>query len=146
MRTRMRSARRDVYLMRGLPGMGKSTVASALAASTKYGERAAYCSADDYFLDEHGEYKFNKEELGNAHQTCQNKFMSALQSQYEVIVVDNTNIKRRDFQFYRKAAEQHGYRFFEITVGNLDIETSYTRNSHEVPLETIAKMAESFER
>lgn len=126
--------------------MGKSTIAQALLKSTSYGERSTYCSADDYFVDLNGNYNFSREKLGKAHAECQAKFRNAILNECEVIVVDNTNVRRRDFAFYVHAAREAGYKLYEITVGSLDVEVSYTRNAHNVPLESIESMAKSFER
>ena len=148
MRADLKNTQKDVYLMRGLPGMGKSTIANQLYKSIGLGGGlSVICSADHYFIDiEDGVYKFDKTKLYTAHKACQTRFTNAIDHGYNIIVVDCTHIRRADFYFYEKAAKEAGYRFFEITVGNLDTEASFTRNAHSVPMESIKRMAERWER
>ena len=47
-----------LFLLRGLPGSGKSTLVKQIQAA--YAE-SAVCSADDYFLQEDGTYNYDKD-------------------------------------------------------------------------------------
>ncbi len=53
-----------LYLLRGLPGAGKSTLAKSIGA--------IYFEADMFFM-EGNEYKFNPLKLKDAHAWCQNQ-------------------------------------------------------------------------
>ena len=44
--------KKELYILRGLPGSGKSTLAKNLAGE--------HFETDKYFIDEKGEYKFEK--------------------------------------------------------------------------------------
>jgi predicted kinase len=139
-----------VYLMRGLPGMGKSTVAKALADAHTNGDPAdrvepVIVSADDYFVQTDGTYAWDRTKLNLAHSQCMSRFDAALKKGVEVVIVDNTNIKRRDFAYYQGLAHEMGYQFFEVAVGNLDVEASTTRNKHGVPRETVERMAREWQ-
>lgn len=123
-----------VYLMRGLPGNGKSTLAEMLTDTTK---SSVICCADDYFTDiETGEYNWSAEKIGSAHMWCQNLFKESLADGVEIIVVANTNTTTKDVNTYRKLAIEAGYMVFVLTVENwhdgMDI--------HNVPEEVKDKM------
>lgn len=132
-----------VYLMRGLPGQGKTAVASALAAGH---DAVLVVSADHFFTKPDGTYEWFREGLAAAHEWCRSQYEAAIKTDTNVIIVDNTNIKRRDFKFYEDLALEAGYQFFEITVGNLDVEASAKRNKHGVPRETLERMAKEWQR
>lgn len=63
--------------------------------------------------------------------------------------MDITNTRKWEYEKYLVLAEEHGYEIEEVIVGGLDEESIklYTeRDVHGVPLETIRKMAERFEK
>jgi predicted kinase len=124
--------------MRGIPGSGKSSLAELLA-----GQRKAIASADHYF-DMKG--KFAPEELGIAHKFCQDQFMKFIATGEPLIVVDNTNIKRKDFEFYTTTAKDNGYAVVTVIAEEMDPKVCFARNKHAVPLATIERMASNFER
>jgi len=51
--------KRKCVIMRGLPGSGKSYLAKKIASEWKDGE-SVVLSTDDYFMNEKGEYVFDK--------------------------------------------------------------------------------------
>ena len=59
---------RVMAIMRGLPGSGKSTIASRIQEQLP---QVQVCSADHHFIDEEGEYRFDLSKLGAAHAACQ---------------------------------------------------------------------------
>jgi len=59
----------NLYLVRGLPGSGKSTFARALSVNCY--------SADDFFTRD-GVYDFDPRLIGNAHLECQDKTKHSL--------------------------------------------------------------------
>ena len=52
-----------LYIVRGIPGSGKSTFAKTLGGQ--------HFEADMYFIDESGNYKFDITEIKLAHEWCQ---------------------------------------------------------------------------
>lgn len=77
-----------MFLMRGLPGSGKdykecsffycSSLCSYSGKSTLvnklkdiYSKSYVICSADNYFLDSQGIYRFNRDKIADAHRVCQ---------------------------------------------------------------------------
>ena len=132
---------RQVFIMRGLPGSGKSTLANSIAPS------AVVCSADHYFIDDDGVYRFNPSELPAAHEQCQDMFDAALNNESSVIVVDNTNVSVSHYRPYINKARQFGYSVAIVDVydgGCSDPELA-ARNTHGVPLHAISRMRRMYE-
>ena len=64
-------------------------------------------SADDYFRDEHGNYNFIPEKIGEAHAQCRERFMEALKEpEAKTIVVNNTNVSESHWTFYEQEAKK----------------------------------------
>lgn len=125
--------------------MGKSDLAKTLLASVPPGESGQVCSADHYFIGEDGVYRFDRTKLGTAHLICQDKYAQALIAGVNVVIVDNTNIRRHDFKYYKDLALAKGYEFFEVAVGDHSVDDSMKRNQHAVPRETLEKMAKTWQ-
>jgi NEDD4-binding protein 2 len=128
--------------MRGLPGSGKSTLAKEL------GKNGVVFSTDDFFMDQ-GEYKFNPNLLGKYHQLNYEKTVEAMQKGLSPIVVDNTNTQPFEMKNYVHAAEKYGY---SIEFKEPQTEWAWNanelakRNTHNVPVETIQKMVDRYDR
>jgi len=66
-----------------------------------------------------------------------------------MVVIDNTNTRRWEFEPYLELAEQFGYEVEKITIGQFDesnLKVYANRNKHKVPLDTIRKQAKRFEK
>jgi predicted kinase len=126
-----------LYIIRGLPGAGKSTLAEKMAAHVN--------SADDYFM--HGdEYRFDPSKLGEAHADCQRKTQRAL-STGEDVAVANTFTQRWEIEPYLKLAADAGCCVCVVNVfdGGLSDDELAERNTHGVPLEAIEAMRARYE-
>lgn len=124
-----------VVIMRSISGGGKSTYVR------KHFPGAVVCSADHFFDQKDGSYKFNPKLLSVAHKVCSTKFGKALKSKKPLIVVDNTNTTMREIRPYMMAAKAAGY---EVDVVRIDtpVDVAHKRNAHGVPLEAIQRMAD----
>lgn len=148
--------------MRGIPGGGKSTKARELAIEhiKNGGSSVVICSTDDYHMED-GAYVFKRDKLGEFHQKNQMRAYDHCRNGIELVIIDNTNIKRRDMTVYISNAQSAGYTIEEVIVGeeflvpNMDMEphsfTGYIdvcaqRNTHGVPREAIERMARSFQK
>ena len=125
-------------ILRGVPGSGKSTTAKRLWPTAKV------CSADHYFTRPDGSYHFDGAKLPAAHLACRLEFMDALKANAEVVVVDNTNIKREHFDWYLEYAKEKGYNTAVVRLA-CGHEAAHARCIHGVPKAKIAHLAITIE-
>lgn len=132
----------NIYILRGIPGSGKSTWAKFLRIQNLPGF-TPIASADHYFLNVNGEYIYKPEEKGAAHQACYAYFCECIEGAFTTIVVDNTNTTLNEVDRYLQTGINNGYK---VTVLNFEIspELSFQRNTHNVPKDVIAKMHQRF--
>jgi len=137
-----------ILLARGLPGSGKTSLTEMIGLPTVSGimSRPISCSADDYFVDKDGLYQFDPRLLPEAHKACQGRSRSAMLSEKNV-VVHNTFTQRWEMEPYIQLAKEFGYRLIVISTydGGCDNETLASRNTHGVPVESIAAMRDRWE-
>lgn len=88
---------KQLIIMRGLPGSGKSTLAKTFGG--------VICSADQYFTDFFGRYKFDASKLTEAHEACFRKAEKAMSKGVKKLIVDNTNTRKWEFEPYLAIAE-----------------------------------------
>jgi len=124
---------RQVIIIRGISGSGKSTFAEYIA-NLHDGVPPVICTADDYFTDNTtGEYKFDASHLGNAHKACMEKFTNACQGGAPLVILANTSTQEREISWYMDTATDCGYQIFSVVLenrhGNKDI--------HNVPQNTL---------
>jgi predicted kinase len=132
-----------LYIVRGIPGSGKSTFAKRLV-----GEDFLVCEADKYFIDkETGEYNFDSTKIKEAHKFCQDTVESYMKDSlandqfYREIAVSNTFTQEWEMRPYFELAKNYGYKVFSVVVENRHGGT----NQHGVPEEVLTKMCERFE-
>jgi predicted kinase len=162
---------RILYIMRGLPGSGKSTKVKEIIKERKerkeklnkesidFKESIDYtiCSADDFFVDKKtGKYNFVHSKLPQAHSDCYSKAHSAVFDKIPIVIIDNTNVKQEHFKKYFELAKSWGYspRIIDMhddlkkkkgkKFTSAYLEKLQKRNVHNVPLKVISNMAESY--
>ena len=132
-----------LYIVRGLSGSGKSSLAEAIANPIWCSDRESFFkdvySADDYFTDEQGNYNFDPAELANAHADCFSKVELAMTKDILKVVVANTFSQKWEAEPYFKLAKKYDYSPFVVECQNT------FKNVHGVPQETINAMAERWE-
>lgn len=136
---------KKVIIMCGLPGSGKSFLAKELQQEffRSTSDKVAIVSADNYWLRPDGLYDWNAKYIGRAHAWCQEKFKWFLQDEYDLVIVDNTNLSAQERKPYILLAEQYGY---SHEVKEPETEWRYNalecskRNTHGVPLATLDRM------
>lgn len=126
---------KELFIVRGVPGCGKSTFAESLCR-----QHGVHLEADMYFMKD-GKYKFNLDKLRNAHEWCYRECERALQHEIARVVVSNTSTQLKEFKKYMELGEKYGYTIYSIVVENRHGGT----NSHNVPEETLRKMKDRFE-
>lgn len=126
-----------LYLLRGLPGAGKSTLAKSIGA--------IYFEADMFFM-EGNEYKFNPLKLKDAHAWCQNQVRISMKNANggmtpTRIAVANTFTQEWEMESYYKMAEEFGFTVFSMIVENRHGGV----NTHNVPEDVLESMKNRFE-
>lgn len=123
------------FILRGLPGSGKTKLASLLENLLCDSWYVAEVSADRYFEDIEGNYHFDIGKIGEADEWCHAEFVKHVTNYVECIIVDNTNCKESEFQHYKDFAEQHGYTVFVLIVEN----RHGNKSVHDVPEHTLTR-------
>ena len=105
----MQEPSKQVYLMRGLPGCGKSHTARRLA-----GDRGMVLETDQYFYTQVGNdpasYDYSEDLLPQARKWILTKFREALSNGISPIVIDRGNGLNPETRDFAICAVEHGYR------------------------------------
>ena len=121
-----------LFLVRGLPGSGKTTLAKMI---TEYA-----VAADDFMVDDAGEYSFSPERLGECHGACQGRVKEWMEAAgHETIAVHNTFTQAWEATAYFRLADEFGYEVFVVSCEN------EFGNDHGVPEGSVAMMRERWE-
>ncbi|MGD9726489.1 MAG: ATP-binding protein [Nitrospira sp.] len=118
-----------MYILRGGPGAGKSYYAGQLMTFSD--TPLIVCSADEFFMDADGVYRFDPAWLGRAHGACLKKAVLAMVERQNIIV-DNTNAGPDEMLPYLALCQAFGYACEVIKV-LCDREVAWGRQSHDVP-------------
>jgi len=124
---------KQLILLRGLPGAGKSTLAKAFKTWEHY-------EADMFFMRGNG-YEFDATRLKEAHQWCQDLVWMAMKRDEPTIVVSNTFTQEWEMDAYYKLAKQYDYMVHSIIVENRHEGV----NEHNVPAEKLEQMKNRFQ-
>ena len=130
-----------LFLVRGLPGSGKSTFA------THIWNEYAVCEADKYFYDKEGNYNFDASKIKDAHAWCKNEVETRMKDHqlnpqyYPEIAVSNTFTQEWEMKDYYDLAEKYGYKVVSLIVEN----RHGGKNVHGVPEDKLEIMKNRFE-
>jgi predicted kinase len=122
---------KELILVRGLPGSGKSTLSQLFSAFT--------LEADMYF-SLNGDYKFDPSKLKDAHQWCKDQCESFMKREKPKITISNTFTQDWEMDSYIELAKQYDYRVHTIIVENRHGGV----NVHNVPDATLGNMRNRF--
>lgn len=125
-----------LFIVRGLPGSGKSTFAKTLVGEKDY----CHKEADMFFVDGKGNYKFNPSQLKEAHTWCNEEVEFLMKYEHSRIVVSNTFTQEWEMESYYELAKKYGYTVFSIIVENRHDGV----NTHGVPDDKINQMKNRF--
>lgn len=118
-----------LYIIRGLPGSGKSTFAKSLGI---------FHAEMDMFFMKNGKYIWSAGQIPEAAKFCQNLIEACLKAGSDC-VVSNTHTKIWEFQPYLDLAKKYGA---EVRVVKMPF---YYGSVHDVPEVTRQKMKDRWE-
>ncbi|XP_042190490.1 NEDD4-binding protein 2-like 1 [Callorhinchus milii] len=136
---------KHLYLLRGLPGSGKTTLARSLKHQFP---AAVILSTDDYFVRDDGSYLFERDLLGDAHEWNFERAKAAMKRGKTPIIIDNTNIQAWEMKPYVHLALENAYEVIfrePDTHWKFNIRQLERRNIHGVSREKIERMKEQYE-
>jgi len=133
---------RKLFILRGLPGSGKSEKAKQLVGN------GVIHSTDNFFIRD-GKYVFDSDNIGRFH--CLNLMNSirSMQRGVSPIIIDNTNIVSSHCSGYVDQGKLYGYEIIIVepdTPWAFNVEELVKRNTHDTPRETIVEMLEQYEK
>lgn len=137
-----------LYILRGLPGSGKSHYVRTVLSDKYPDQEISVCSADKYW-EMNGGYDFSAESLKAAHASCQMCAERSMANGIPIVVIDNTNIKREHYLYYLGLAKLHNYSVIEVIVGRVSHEAAEVykkRQIHNVPHHVYDRMIRDFDR
>lgn len=124
---------KSLFLLRGLPGAGKSTLAKSIGGS--------HVEADMYFLNEQGDYNFDPAKLKDAHNWCRETAETAMKRGADKVIVSNTFTMEWEMDAYYELAEKYSFTVFSLIVEN----RHGGKNVHDCPEEKVEMMKKRFE-
>ena len=108
-----------MYILRGVPGSGKSTLKSIIMGKGQE-EDFKWFEADSYMIDNNGNYKFDRNKLSEAHKKC---FIGALRAActgcYDIII-SNCSIEPWEYYKYLRLAN-----VFKMNVQIISIDSTF---------------------
>jgi len=125
-----------LYIIKGLPGSGKNTLAE------KLGLDPYICSADDYFMKD-GVYQFDPSKLPQAHAECQKNVQLCVDMRVDVAVC-NTFTQRWEMEPYLSMDYDRLVVIDLFDQGMTDAQLA-ERNTHGVPVKSITAMRARYE-
>jgi predicted kinase len=122
---------RALYIIRGLPGSGKTTLAKALAPH-------ANAANDDYFYGPNG-YKYDSTRHFDARSQCARRVANFMRDGHPNVAVHNTFIKHKAYAEYLELAKQFGYKVIIVSM------QAQLGSVHNVPPDVMRSMAADWE-
>tara|TARA_B100000886_G_scaffold22452_1_gene14279 strand:+ start:370 stop:849 length:480 start_codon:yes stop_codon:yes gene_type:complete len=131
-----------LILIRGLPGSGKTTLGK------KWAGKHCYAADDFFYLLGNGQYNFDPTRLPEAHEYCQTLVLRDMALEVPVISVANTFTQEWELQSYAIMCITQNYKLeiVDLYDAGLSDEQLADRNTHDVPIESIRRMRDRYER
>lgn len=111
----MEAIDKKMFIMRGVPGSGKSTYAKKLLNNFGINIdsnkilKSHLLSTDDFFYDENEIYRHDKSKLKKFHLLNESRAEIQMLLKCSPIIIDNTNIDIANFVNYYKLAKNYNY-------------------------------------
>ena len=134
-----------LVFMRGAPGQGKTTTANKLKRKIEeeLGLKVGIFSTDNIFIDADGEYKFVPFAIGAAHAFEQHEMIMSMKArEYDVYILDNTNLQRWEYLSHLREAMYENFRVFVLDLRGEKVH----KNIHGVPEDKVRMMLENSDK
>lgn len=132
---------KTLFLIRGLPGAGKTTFTHILmCADGVVGLNTTCVAADDFMVDSEGNYLWQPALISECHRECYTTAQKAMADGIGDVIVHNTFTTEKEMQRYMDAAQEYNYRVVRLIVENTHGNTSI----HNVPDKTLEAMRNRF--
>lgn len=128
---------KEVIIIRGVAGSGKSTFAKLLAKPYN----AKIVENDKYAYNDDGVYDWKEEDLYKYIKQAKNDFVKHIENEEPMIIVSNVNVKWKAFKFYFNLAKENGYKVTTLVMEN----RNETESIHDVNEEVRQGMRENFQ-
>ena len=129
------------YVIRGVPGSGKTTLAEHLRSIyTELEKIVVICEANDYLM-RNGQYSYSPSLLPKAHEECRDRIISSMQGDVDVIILTNTSTRFWEFEEYMNLAKEFGYDCTVMVTENYH----GGKSPHNVPEEKLDIMRRRFD-
>jgi predicted kinase len=129
-------SRQTLYLIRGLPGSGKSSLMETFLTNEVVDE---FYEADQFIDDINGELLYTSASITEAHRLCYQKTLDSL-LRYENVGVSNTFVEDWELEPYLNLAKSINIKVVSIVVENRHEGV----NTHQVPETTLNEMKTKF--
>lgn len=128
---------KQVFIVRGLPGTYKSTIARMLVEHEDHVLEAAKIM--NMITKEHD---FHPDLVKKSHEICQQAFEMLVQQGVERIAVANTSTRYEEFQYYIDSAAKHGYTAVLMV---MEQQPHHVQHSPRIGQGQLTKMRKRFE-
>jgi predicted kinase len=128
------------FIMRGVPGSGKSTTAKYLA-----GDGGIVHAVDSYHCDANGNFLWSDDLADERYQKNFEDFSESCKMNRPVVVCDCINIEKKDFQKYVDVARENGYITSTVVLDKPNSVEAHKRNKHSVAGVQIEDMLKRWE-
>ena len=139
---------RDAPIMvitRGAPGQGKSTAANKLKKQLEEETdlSVGIFSTDNIFVNADGEYQFDWKAIGAAHAFEQHEMIVSMKAgEYDVYILDNTNLQRWEYLSHLREAMYENFRVFVLDLRGEKVRS----NIHGVPEDKVQMMLDNSDK
>lgn len=128
------------FVMRGVPGSGKSSTALYLA-----GETGIIHAVDEYHTNDLGVFFWDESQEDVFYEKNFNAFKNSCRIGYPVVVCDCINVERKEYQKYIDIAKEFGYITSTVVLDKPNPNVAASRNKHFVTNDQIKDMYSRWE-
>ena len=128
---------KEVIIVRGVSGSGKSTFAKLLASA----HNGKIVENDKFAYNDQGEYDWKAEDLHKYFYKAKKEFEKHVDNEEPMIIVSNVSVTWKSIKGFFKYAKEHGYKVTSLVLEN----RNETTNIHDVPDDVLEGLRENFE-